>query len=105
MKKAISNLQFAICNLQFCLCVAILGLFATTAPAAEKPKVSSDVQDLVFLAAGSPVLTRLPLRVDGKPYQAAWEDFVNYVFDQYDTNKDGVPEKDEAVRIPPMQSL
>ncbi|MBI1916044.1 MAG: EF-hand domain-containing protein [Planctomycetes bacterium] len=94
-----------ICTLQFCLCVVVLALFSTTAPAAEKQKAASDVQDLVFLADGRPLLIRLHIRVDGKPYLAAWEEFVNYVFDQYDTNKDGVLDKDEAARVPPIQSL
>src|SRR5262249_16427855 len=86
-------------------CVAILALFSTTSPAADRPKVASDVQDLVFLADGRPLLIRLHIRVDGKPYLAAWEEFVQYVFDQYDTNKDGVLATEEAARAPPAQSL
>src|SRR5262245_37429343 len=87
------------------LCLLVLALLATAAPAAEKPKAASDVQDLVFLAEGRPLLIRLHIRLDGKPYLAAWEEFVNYVFDQYDKNKDGVLDKDEAARIPPPQSF
>src|SRR5258707_14446002 len=93
-----------LCTLQCCLCAAILALFSTTAPAAEKPKAASDVQNLVFLADGRPLLIRLHLRVDGKPDQAAWEEVVNDVFDQYDTNKDGVLDNDEAAGVPPTES-
>src|SRR5262245_1042092 len=92
-----------ICTLPFCL-LALL-LISGTAPAAEKPKAASDLQDLVFLADGRPLLIRLHIRVDGKAHLAAWDEFVNYVFDQYDTNKDGVLDKDEAARVPPPQSL
>src|SRR5262245_46216287 len=92
-----------ICSLPFCLLALVL--ISGTAPAAEKPKAASDLQDLVFLADGRPLLIRLHIRVDGKAHLAAWDEFVNYVFDQYDTNKDGVLDKDEAARVPPPQSL
>jgi Ca2+-binding EF-hand superfamily protein len=92
-----------LCNLPFCL-LALL-LYSTPSPAAEKPKAASDVQDLVFLADSRPLLIRLHIRIDGKAHLAAWDEFVNYVFDQYDTNKDGVLDKDEAARVPPPQSL
>jgi Ca2+-binding EF-hand superfamily protein len=98
MKKSIRALQF-------CLCAAALALCTTTAPAEEKPKNVNDVQDLVFLAEGRPLLIRLHIRLDGKPYLAAWDEFVNYVFDQYDTNKDGVLSRDEMARIPPTSAL
>src|SRR5205085_398182 len=100
-----ARMKKAIYTLQFLLCVAVLALFSTTAPAADKPKTAGDVQDLVFLADSRPLLIRLHIRVDGKPYLAAWEEFVNYVFDQYDANKDGILDKDELARIPPAAAL
>src|SRR5262249_62357647 len=87
-----------------CLSAAALLLLALPAPA-EKPKATSDVQDLVFLADGRPLLIRLHIQIDGKSYLAAWDEFVNYIFDQYDKNKDGVLDRDEAARVPSPQSL
>src|SRR5262249_39565490 len=52
-----------------------------------------------------PVLIRLHVQIDGKPYQTAWNEFIDSVFASVDKNKDGVLDKDEVERIPPAQVL
>jgi Ca2+-binding EF-hand superfamily protein len=59
-----------------------------------------DVQDVVFFSDTRPVLIRLHVRVDGKPYYAAWEAYVHELFNYLDRNGDGVLSKDEAARAP-----
>src|SRR5438876_1230432 len=52
-------------------------------------------RDLVFLGETRPVLMRLHIRIDGKPIQAAWDDFMKSLFDHLDVNHDGVLSKEE----------
>jgi Ca2+-binding EF-hand superfamily protein len=61
--------------------------------------------DVVFLSQARPVVVRLDIRVDGKPLQAAWDDFINYVFKYADTDGDGVLSKEEAEGAPDPASL
>ena len=81
-------------------------LLACVSPAAarrgrRRPKPpADDVQDFVFLGEARPVLVRLHVRIDGKPLQAAWDDFMKYLFDYLDVDGDGVLSKDEAERAP-----
>ena len=64
-----------------------------------------DVQDVVFLGDTRPVLVRLHVHIDGKPFLTAWNDFIKYTFQKLDTNGDGVLSKDEAERLSPPQML
>jgi Ca2+-binding EF-hand superfamily protein len=74
--------------------------------ASSKPSASAkEVQDVVFLAEGRPILIRMRVRVDGKPYQEVWEQFIDRVFRYLDVNKDGVLSKEEAERAPPVAAL
>jgi Ca2+-binding EF-hand superfamily protein len=90
---------------------AALFLVACLAPAADqskpeaKPSATDDVQDFVFLAEARPVLIRLHVRVDGKPVQAAWDDFLKYLFGHLDINGDGVLSKEEAERVPSVDQI
>jgi Ca2+-binding EF-hand superfamily protein len=61
--------------------------------------------DIVFLSQARPVVVRLDVRVDGKPLQAAWDDFIDYVFKYADTDGDGVLNKEEAEGAPEPSSL
>jgi Ca2+-binding EF-hand superfamily protein len=72
---------------------------AANAPAAGGP------YDVVFLSQGRPVVVRLDIRVDGKSLQAAWDDFIDYVFKYADTDGDGVLNKEEADGAPEPSSL
>jgi Ca2+-binding EF-hand superfamily protein len=84
---------------------------AADKPAADKPAdnkqaaVVSDAQDVVFFAESRPVLIRLRLQMDGKPFEKVWEEYLAYIFKSLDANKDGVLSKEEAERAPLPQVL
>jgi Ca2+-binding EF-hand superfamily protein len=71
-------------------------------PAAAVPE---DVQDIVVLSDKCPLLIRLHLYVDGKPFQAAHrtalDDYLAGLFTHLDANGDGVLSEEEARRMPP----
>ncbi len=95
--------------------LAALGLLLAFATAADSPRSTTgngqramdDVQDVVFLGENPPLLIRLHVRIDGRPYQAvgreAWDDYVRALFRQLDQNGDGFLSEAEAQRIPPPQ--
>ncbi|HTU90080.1 MAG TPA: hypothetical protein VMF69_08280 [Gemmataceae bacterium] len=64
-----------------------------------------DAQEFVFLSEARPMLVRLHVRVDGKPFTAAWDDFMKYLFAYLDANGDGVLNKQEAERMPNPEQL
>jgi Ca2+-binding EF-hand superfamily protein len=66
---------------------------------------ADDTQDIVFFSEMRPVLIRLHVRVDGKPYGAAWEAYVHELFTYLDRNGDGVLSKEEAARAPSGQQF
>jgi Ca2+-binding EF-hand superfamily protein len=69
---------------------------APAVPAAD----ASDVQDLIFFSDTRPVMIRLHVRVDGKPYGVAWDAYVKDLFNYLDRNSDGVLSKAEAAQTP-----
>ena len=78
-----------------CLSLCALGLglacsLAAVAGAEPGPAASNDIKDIVFFSQTRPVLIRLHVRVDGKPYSAAWETYVHELFNYLDRNGDGV---------------
>jgi Ca2+-binding EF-hand superfamily protein len=77
---------------------------APTASAPVGPGIG-DIQDFVYLGDTRPLLVRLHLQIDGKSYQAAWDDFMKYLFKYLDRNGDGVLSKVEAERTPTPQTL
>jgi Ca2+-binding EF-hand superfamily protein len=88
--------------------VLLLGVWLTPAPGAGA-EAAGDVQDLVFLADARPVLIRLHLRVDGRPFRevhrAAWDDYLKELFRQLDQDGDGFLNDTEAQRLPPPPQL
>jgi Ca2+-binding EF-hand superfamily protein len=76
-------------------------LAVMSAPAAPTlAAADDDAQDLVFFSDARPVLIRLHIRIDGKPYGAAWEAYVRELFKYLDVNGDGMLSKAEATRAP-----
>ena len=64
-----------------------------------------DYKDFVFMASDRPVLVRLHLRINGRPYSAAWDDYMKKFFTYFDKNGDGALDKAEAERAPGIQFL
>src|SRR5216683_3782580 len=98
-----------LCHLSLVLCPVSLAL-CTVLPAAEDkpredPSTAADVQDVVFFSDARPILFRLHLRVDGKPYAARWEEYLGKLFAYLDRDGDGVLDKDEAARAPTPPQL
>lgn len=64
-----------------------------------------DAQEFVFLTEARPLLVRLHVRVDGKSFTDAWDEFMKYLFAYLDVNGDGVLNKLEAERMPSPDQL
>jgi Ca2+-binding EF-hand superfamily protein len=87
------------------LSLALACGLAAVADTQPGPTMTDDVQDLVFFSETRPVLVRLHIRLDGKPYQAAWEEFLRHLLGYLDKDKDGILSQEEAARTPPAQVL
>jgi Ca2+-binding EF-hand superfamily protein len=74
--------------------------FARADDRAKPRATASEGHDFVFLAEARPILVRVHVTVDGKPLQAAWDDFVKHLFNELDKNKDGTLDKAEIERAP-----
>jgi Ca2+-binding EF-hand superfamily protein len=85
-------------------CLLILALLpAGEALAAAPPargRGAGDAQDFVLLHRQRPYLLRLHLRVNGRSYQADWNDTVAHLFRFLDANGDGMLSKAEATQAP-----
>ena len=73
-----------------------LGLTAWLIAAEPAPAVNVESHDFVFLAEARPVLVRVQVRIDGRPLQAARDDFLKHLFAHLDLDGDGVLNKDEV---------
>jgi Ca2+-binding EF-hand superfamily protein len=76
---------------------------AQTPPAQQVPM--DDTQTLVYLGETRPVLVRMHVLIDGKPYSAAWDGFMKKLFEYLDVNGDGSLSREEAARVPSVQLL
>jgi Ca2+-binding EF-hand superfamily protein len=86
--------------------LASLGALAADQPAKpEKTTMRGDVQELVFFGESRPVLIRLHLQIDGKPFRDVWMQYIGKVFQYLDADGDGVLSKEEAEHAPPPQML
>ncbi len=65
----------------------------------------TDHIDFLFLASTRPVLLRVHVRVDGKPYYAPWDEYTKKLFNHFDRDGDGTLSKAEAERAPNFQYL
>jgi len=87
---------------------ACLALALGTLPSgsAEDPRAEKhDYQDVLLLADNGPVLLRLHVQIDGKPYGAAWERYLDKLFADLDRDGDGFLSKAEASRAPSAEFL
>jgi len=67
------------------------------------PSAAPDVQDVVFYGKTRPVLIRLHLLVDGKPYSEAWDNYIKARFDYADRDGNGYLDRDAVRMIPSAQ--
>lgn len=91
------------------LMLLVLGLLvlAITPPARSETAgsqsasslVPPDVQDLVFLGPVRPLLLRLHVTIDGKPFRQAWQERFDELFALEDRDGDGRVTLDEAAAI------
>jgi Ca2+-binding EF-hand superfamily protein len=75
-------------------------------PAADNAPVAvPDGHEFVLLTEARPVLIRVHAQLDGKPVQAAWDEYMAYLFGYLDTNADGVLTGEEIERAPPLDQI
>src|SRR5713226_3532040 len=72
---------------------------------AQRPLAARDGYDFLFLGDTRPVLIRLRVRIDGKPLQQAWDDFIDSLFRYLDRDGNGVLSEEELQRAPRPQLL
>jgi len=72
---------------------------------AQRPMAAMDGYDFIFLGDTRPVLIRLRVRIDGKPLQQAWDDFIDSLFRYLDRDGNGVLSEEELQRAPRPQLL
>ncbi len=65
----------------------------------------ADLQTLVYMGEGRPVLVRMHVLIEGKPYSTAWDGFMKKLFDYEDVNGDGSLSKEEAAHVPTVQLM
>jgi Ca2+-binding EF-hand superfamily protein len=73
--------------------------------AGADPGSGADVQDLLFFHESRPVLIRLHILVDGKPYPARWNEYLTRWFRFLDRNDDGFLDRKEAACAPAARLL
>jgi Ca2+-binding EF-hand superfamily protein len=83
------------------LCVAQANHLTTQTPNKRAdPGSAEDVQDVLFLSDSRPMLIRLHIRVNGKPYGVRWTEHVTRWFHFLDRDDDGSLDRTEAARAP-----
>jgi Ca2+-binding EF-hand superfamily protein len=90
--------------------VAVPAQVVPVAPAAAPTRpaqqgTTDDTQTLVYLGETRPIILRMHVLIDGKPYSVAWEGFMKKLFDYLDVNRDGSLDRTEAGRVPSVQLL
>jgi hypothetical protein len=89
------------------LCIFSLSLCGESIRAADEtkprfdPGSAADVQDVLFFGKTRPILVRLHILVDGKPYSTGWDTFLARLFKHADFDDDGELDSDECKRLIP----
>jgi Ca2+-binding EF-hand superfamily protein len=78
---------------------------APTKPAADKDLPPAEPQTLVYIGETRPILLRLHLMIDGKPYAASWDSFMKKLFDYADVDRNGTLSPKEAALVPSLEVL
>jgi Ca2+-binding EF-hand superfamily protein len=69
------------------------------------PGTADQGPQLLFLGEKRPLRLRLDVRLAGKPFQQAWEEYMGRLFDYADVNADKSLTPDEAQRLPEARVL
>src|SRR5262249_37971529 len=91
-----------------CFALALLGGVLTgllLAGDAPKEDTVADEQDLVFFHDARPYLFRLHVRIDGRPLDAAWSEFLSALFRSLAVNGNGSLEPGELEHAPNPRQL
>jgi Ca2+-binding EF-hand superfamily protein len=87
----------------------LLGLAAAASadePAKQvEPWSAPEVQDVLYFSGTRPVLFRLHLYIDGKPFSVRWNEYFSQLFKYLDRDDNGVLDKIELSRMPGAQQL
>jgi len=75
------------------------------APTTDHGLRTTDAVDLIFFSDSRPVLLRLHVQIDGKPFSEVWDSFQEKLFKYLDRDGNGVLSKEEAERAPTAQQL
>src|SRR4051794_39151590 len=78
---------------------------ARAVPAAMATGPQTDYKDFLFLASDRPVLLRLHLRIDGRPYHAPWDEYMKKFFAYCDRDNNGSLSPKELENVPNGQFL
>ncbi len=94
--KATKSLSFPSLALQASLTVDV----SKQAQPQKGPTFPAGFQDVLFQGDAAPELLRLRVEIDGRPFRAAWERYLDKLFADLDQNGDGVLSRAEAARTP-----
>jgi Ca2+-binding EF-hand superfamily protein len=93
------------CLLGAALLTSTLAAFVASDGADTVPAPGPDAQDVLLLTSTRPILLRLHVHLDGKPFTAAWERYLDKLFADLDRDGDGFLSKAEAARAPTSEFL
>jgi len=68
-------------------------------------QAASDIEDLIYFGEQHPVVLRLHLRIDGRPFRAVWDEYLTHLFHFLDRDGDGFLNKKEAEQVPRAQTF
>ena len=68
-------------------------------------QVPTDKQNVIFLGSQGPVFLQLRIRVDGESYHKAWDNYLDQLFSELDSDGNQTLSGQELRRIPTRQQL
>jgi Ca2+-binding EF-hand superfamily protein len=85
--------------------IALAVLADDKPPPAKYAAPVGAVQDIVYFAETRPILIRLYVEVEGQPFDAAWDEYIDALFKYLDRDGDGVLSAAEVERAPSAPQL
>lgn len=81
--------------------LALLPAFAVAAA----PDEPNDSEDLLYLGKDRLIVVRLHIRIDGKSFEAVWNEYIDKLLGDLDKDGDGVLNGKEAAQLPTRNQL